>query len=313
MSSFWLAFGAVFPMFCYMALGKLISKTHYLGYDDFRLLNNAIFEFFIPCKLFISIYSSDFRSQADPGLIIGILVFILLLFIALWHIVPHFMAAPSDQSVVVQGIYRSNYVLFGMLLAHNVYPDADLGVVAALAAFLVPLYNILAVILFEGLRGEQVTVKTIITKIAQNTLVWAGVLGTFFALTGIRLPVMLTDVIADIGDTSLLIALVCLGGMLSFNSVMHDWRLLTAVLGARLFIVPLAAIILFSLLGYRNLELITVLAAFGSPNAVASVPMAYAMGGNGDLAGEIVAASSAFSIISIFLFVFILRALGLIA
>lgn len=311
MDSFLLAFGAVFPMFCYMALGKLIAKLKWLEYDDFRKINYVLFELFIPCMLFSSIYNSDFRAQANLPLIAGVLAVILALFVILWRVVPHFVAEQRNQSVVIQGIYRSNYVLFGMLLAQNIYPDADMGAVAALAAFLVPLYNILAIILFESFRGKKVTIKVILQKIAKNTLVWAGVFGTFFALTGLRLPVMLTDVVADVGNVALLMALICLGGMLSFNSVMHDLPLLKIVLAARLLLVPLLGVVLFASFGYRNLELVMVLAAFGSPNAVASAPMAYAMGGNGDLAGEIVAVSSAFAILSIFLFVWVLRAVGL--
>ena len=55
------------------------------------------------------------------------------------------------------------------------------------------------------------------------------------------------------------------------------------------------------------------LAAFASPTAVASNPMAQAMGGNGELAGEIVVATSACCIITIFLFVWGLKAAGLVA
>lgn len=312
MASFMLAFGAVFPMFCYMALGRLIGWLKWLDYEDFRKVNNVIFEFFIPCMLFSSIYNSDFREQANFRLIALVLITVLLIFGLSWLLIPRFVAEPRNQSVLIQAVYRSNYVLFGMLLAANIYPGADLGVVAALAAFLVPLFNILAVILFESFRGGRVTLAVILQKIARNKLVWAGFLGAFMAISGLRLPVMLADVIANIGSVALLLALVCLGGMLSLNSIKHDASMLIFALAARLVIVPLAAVSLFALLGYRNIELVAVLAAFGSPNAVAGAPMAYAMGGNGDLAGEIVAASSAFAIITIFLFVLVLRASGLV-
>lgn len=55
-----------------------------------------------------------------------------------------------------------------------------------------------------------------------------------------------------------------------------------------------------------------ILAIFGSPTAVASVPMAQTMGGNGTLAGEIVVVTTVGSILSIFLFVFALSGMGLI-
>lgn len=312
MESFWLAFGAVFPMFCYMALGKLIGWLGFLHYDEFRRLNLTIFEFFIPCMLFSSIYESDFRAAMDVRLLCELLAFVLAVYALAWALVPRFVKRREDASVVIQGVYRSNYVLFGMLLAGSIYPDGDLGMIAAMAAFVVPLYNILAVILFEAFRGGSVSLADIIKKIFQNKLVLAGVLGVFFALTGLRLPLMLSDVIADVGNVALLMALVCLGGMLSFSSVLHDMRLLAFTIAARLVLVPLVGVALFAALGYRDLALVAVLAVCGTPNAVAAAPMADAMGANGQLAGEVVAASGAFSIITIFLFVFIMRNLGLI-
>lgn len=312
MDSFWLAFGAVFPMFCYMALGKLISKLGFLRYDEFRRVNLVIFEFFIPCMLFSSIYRSDFRAAMDVQLLCRVLALVLLVFVLAWLIVPRFVKRREDASVVIQGVYRSNYVLFGMLLAGNIYPNEDLGMIAAMAAFVVPLYNILAVILFESFRGGRVTAAVLITKILHNKLVLAGALGTFFALTGLRLPALVADVVADVGDVALLMALVCMGGMLSFSSALHHWRLLVASLSARLVLVPLVAVTVFAALGYRDLALVAVLAISGAPNAVAGAPMADAMGANGQLAGEIVAASSAVSIVTIFIFVFVMRNLGLI-
>lgn len=312
MESFWLAFGAVFPMFCYMALGKLIGYLGFLRYDEFRRLNQTIFEFFIPCMLFSSIYKSNFTAAMDLTLLLEMLAFVMAVFVGAWLVVPRFVKRREDASVVIQGVYRSNYVLFGMLLAGNIYPDSDLGMIAAMAAFVVPLYNILAVILFEAFRGGRVTVADIIRKILRNKLVLAGALGVFFALSGLRLPVLFANVLAEVGDVALLMALVCLGGMLSFASIMRDMRLLLSTLALRLVVVPLVAVCLFVALGYRDLALVAVLAISGTPNAVAGAPMADAMGANGQLAGEIVAASSAASIVTIFLFVFIMRNLGLI-
>ena len=63
-------------------------------------------------------------------------------------------------------------------------------------------------------------------------------------------------------------------------------------------------------LGMRGDVLIALLAVFGSPTAVSSAPMAQAMGGNGELAGEIVAITSVCSIVSVFLLVFALSRFG---
>ena len=68
----------------------------------------------------------------------------------------------------------------------------------------------------------------------------------------------------------------------------------------------------FALAGYRGDALVAVLAVFGSPTAVASAPMAQAMGGNGSLAGRLWQWTSVCCIVTIFLFVYVLSFTGLI-
>ena len=51
---------------------------------------------------------------------------------------------------------------------------------------------------------------------------------------------------------------------------------------------------------------------FGAPIAVSSYPMAQQMDGDGELAGQLVVLSSALCILTIFLWIFALKQLGLI-
>ena len=51
---------------------------------------------------------------------------------------------------------------------------------------------------------------------------------------------------------------------------------------------------------------------YGAPTAVSSYPMAQQMGGDSDLAASCVVFTSGFAILTIFLFIFGLKSLGLI-
>ena len=54
---------------------------------------------------------------------------------------------------MIQGIYRSNYALFGASIAKAVCGSKGVALVAALTAIVIPTINVLAVILFETKRG----------------------------------------------------------------------------------------------------------------------------------------------------------------
>ena len=73
---------------------------------------------------------------------------------------------------------------------------------------------------------------------------------------------------------------------------------------------PLIAVSIAAMLGMRGVELACMLLAFGSPTAVNSAVMAQQMGSDGDLATEAVVFTTAFSALTMFLFVFALKTLG---
>ena len=61
------------------------------------------------------------------------------------------------------------------------------------------------------------------------------------------------------------------------------------------------------MLGLRNELLVPVMILFGAPTAVSSFPMAQQMGADSDLAASLVVFTTAFSILTIFVWVFVLK------
>lgn len=313
MEHFLLSFYIIFPIFFYILAGFCIRRRGLMDTASFTKLNQTIFKIFIPLMLFINIYQADFTSALNPRLFILCCGLILAIFLLHCWLVPKFVSKRSDIPVIVQGIYRSNYVLFGLTIASSVHPNQDIGVISSLAAVTVPLFNVLSVILFESFRGQKLNLSRLLKGIVTNPLIIASVLGILFSLLQIRIPVFLENTISDAAGLASPVALICLGGMLSFSSIRHHLSKLTAVLLGRLVVVPIIALIIFILLGYRNVELTAVMALFASPTAVSSAPMAYAMDGNGELAGEVVATTSVFCIITLFFFIWFLKLHGFIA
>jgi predicted permease len=79
---------------------------------------------------------------------------------------------------------------------------------------------------------------------------------------------------------------------------------------ARLLVVPFIWIGLAGLMGYRNQQIAGVMLIFAPSTAVSSFPMACAMGGDAQLSSEIVVFTSAFCMLSMFLWIFGLKSLG---
>lgn len=311
MDSLVLAFNVVFPLCVYMLIGGLIKKVKILSENTMKEINNMIFKVLIPISLFFDIYKSDLKETVQPRLFIYTALLVIAAFAVSWILVRRFVKEPADVPTMVQGIYRSNYVLFGTVICANLAGDEGSAMAAAVAVLVVPLFNILAVVMFEVLRGGKVKAGRLIIQIFKNPLVDAGLLGALFNLLRLHIPSIIESPLMTLGDIASPLALVVLGAMLSFKSIIsHKGRLAAAVVG-RLIIIPAIALTILALLGFRGPAMVALLAAFASPTAVASVPMAQSMGGNGKLAGEIVAISTAFSIVTVFGFIAAMSALGL--
>ena len=307
-----LAAGVVLPLFVYMAVGGVIRRMSIFSLENFKALNHMVFCVFMPLTLFFNIYEADLGEVVKPGIFVFAFIFILLQYAAAWVIFTCTIREQSDAATMIQGVYRSNYVLLGNVIAGSLCGKTGLALVAALAVMVVPMFNILAVILFEVKRKNSVNFFRIIGNIFKNPLVDAGVLGGLCKIFKIVLPDFLHQPLATLGDAATPLALVTLGGILSWGSIArHGKYLITAVAG-KLVIVPLMALSAAIVLGYRGDELVAVLAIFASPTAVSSTPMAQSMRGNGELAGEIVAVTSACCMGTIFLFVYFLSGLGFI-
>ncbi len=311
MSSFMLALSVVLPLVVYMTVGGLIQKFSIFSKENFKSLNGLIFKIFIPLTLFVNVYRADLGEALRPDVFLLISVQILILYFAMLYMVPKIVKDKKDASTMIQGMYRSNFVLFGTTIADSLCGNDGTALVSALSAIVVPLFNILAVILFETNRGKSVSASTILMSIAKNPLVQAGILGTAFSLLHIKIPDFLMDPIVNLANIATPLALVTLGGILSFDSMRKHQKYLTSVAAVRLVIAPLLMILTGALLGYKDEVLAAILAVFASPTAVASAPMAQTMGGNGELAGEIVATTSVLCIFSLFLFVFTMSQMGL--
>ena len=312
MESLLLAAGLVIPMMVYMLVGFFIRRAGILSDTDFKKLNSMLFKIMIPLSVFFDLYQCDLQTAAQPRLFAMVAAGIFLVCAVCWRIVPRLTGERRDAATIAQGIYRSNYVLFGTTIGLSLCGEQGAAVTAALVVVTVPLFNALAVILFETARNSTADPKQLLIGILKNPLILAVIAGAACNFLHVPLPELLASPLERLGSTASPLALVVLGGMLSMQSMSGHKKYLTGAVLGRLVSVPLLMLSVFALCGYRGPELVAVLAVFGSPAAVSSTPMAQAMGGNGKLAGEIVAVSSVCSILSLFCFVVALVQMGLI-
>jgi predicted permease len=309
------SFNVIAPVFFLMVLGYLL--VNYTSLADRKLTKQAnaiVFKIFLPCMLFYNVYQSDIGAEIHSRIKLCIWAAggLLILFVLLCLIVPKVVKQENQQGVVIQGIFRSNYVIFGVAVVQNMYGVKSTTTAAILSAILVPMYNFLAVVALSIFGEKRETDwKKIILDIVKNPLIISSVLGIIFSLLGIRLPTAVDTTVQDLAKLSTPIAFMILGGDLDFSKVKGNLKVASAVLTIKLVILPLIMIPMIVMMGYRDADLLSGLLAYQTPVAVSSYIMAQQAGADGQLAGQLVVFSSVLSIFTLFVTILILRTIGL--
>lgn len=307
-----LAVQVVFPLCILLVIGYVMKRWMKLSQVTTRQLNQMVFKVFLPLLLFKNIYTSDLSSDFDWRVVVFAVCAILVLFTLLCFVIPKIEPDHKKCSVMIQGIYRSNYVLYGIPVTAAIFGENNLGMASVLAAIIIPLINVLAVLVFELFREGKMNWGQTLKSVLKNPLVIASVVGILFVVWSIPLPDLAMNSISTLGSIATPLALIALGADFRFSSVRtYRKQLLIAVLN-KLITVPVVFLCLAVLLGFQGVNLVVLMVLFASPTAVASYTMACSMGGDGELAGQILVLTTLFSIVTIFCYTFVLNSMGLI-
>ena len=312
MGVFGLSFKVVFPLLALMVLGYFLKTRGLLDKSTIKSMNGLIFRVFLPVNLFMNIYSSDINKTFDLFLILYACVSLVVIFIILCLIVPAFIKDRSDKSTVIQGISRSNIILYGIFIVEAISDSDGLGLLGVMVAFVIPLLNILAVLIFEMNRGQKINAGKVLKGIASNPLIIASVLAVLMLSLKINIPALITGTLDNLSRIAAPLSMVLLGGTFVFSSVKKHivWLAVSSIV--KLVIFPAIFLSIAILIGIRGVELVVLMVVFGSPTAISSFSMAEEMGGNSALAGEIIMATSVVSIVTIFFWVYLFNVLNLI-
>ena len=301
MESFLVAVNAVIPFFCYLALGYTMKIKGVVSEEFLQKLNQMVFRVFYPFMTFYNIYKADAESLPRPLLLIFTGASILIVEAILIVIVPKIVKENPRRGVIIQAIFRSNFVLFGLPLTIAVFGDSAASI-ATTSVFILEMFN------GEGKSDIKKTLKAVVT----NPLLQGAVVGLIFFFLGIKLPGSLVTPIAAFSNMTSPLAIYVLGGTLQFRAIRKNLKYLVPTLTCKLFFLPAIIIAIAYAFGLRGLELFLLIAVYATPVAAASYPMAQNMGGDGELAGQFVVISTAVSMFTLFLWIFFMKSVGLI-
>lgn len=313
MENFIVCLNAVTPIFIIIALGYLARCLGDIKREDVFRFNRLAFRYFMPVMTFYNIYVSDLAASFNAKLLCFALLGVLAEWFVSLQIVKRTERRPERQGVIIQALYRSNFVIIGLPLAQQLLPTGtDFGCVVILLATVIPLYNVLAVITLEHFGGVKTSKLGLVLDILKNPMIVGTLAGILFQLLKLRLPSGLERAVAQLANATSPIMLFLLGGFFEFGDLKDELKTVSAIVIGRLIVIPAVMLGLACLLGFRGVEFASLLGAFASSTAIASFTMAQQMGGDAKLAGNAVVATSALCSLTLFMWAMIFKTAGVI-
>lgn len=318
MDNFLYSINVVAPIFLLVLIGYLLRRIGWMSDNFAEEGARLVFNLALPCSVFRSVMNSDLSQTFNAKLVSITLCAIFLTFLIPSLIVPRFIRDRSDAATVVQGIFRSNFLILGIPMARNMFGEAGLASTTLLLAFAIPTFNVLAIVAFALIANNDPSVtigqraaRTFV-NVLKNPLFIGAVLGICFSLLPIRLPTILDKGIADIGAMATPLALLTMGAQFDLKKFQSSISMTMIAVVCRIIVGPVLVVGAGILLGLRGYELGALYILFSAPTAVSSYVMAKNMGGNGNLASQIILVTTFLSMFTITFGIYLLKCFALI-
>ena len=305
----------VVPIFLLIILGYFLTRIKLWDGHFLKVANEVCFKCLLPVLLFYNVATANIFEVFNLKLIVYVCLCACLLCGLLFLIVPIFVKDKKRRGVMIQGTFRSNFLLFGVPLGLSIGGNEGAVLAAVVASFYVPVINMLSVIsLYAFSEAENKNIKSALLGIVKNPLIIGGVSGLIFSLIrnsiGFEMPAILDTTLFNIKSAATPVAFLILGGDLKFGNMLRNVKFSALSVLGKTVIIPALMLTISSFLGFNKLEMAILVAVFATPNAVSSYAMARNYEADYELAGEIITLGTLLSVVTMFIFITMAKSFG---
>ena len=313
MELFLSSLNVVLPLFIMMTAGWFVKKVNLISGDGLAELNRLNVRFFLPVMQFYNLCEGDLLGGTNLMFVYYASAAAVLLFLLCIFVLPVFIKDKKRQSAFILGVYRPNIAIYGLPLAAGIFGNSDMvSNVLMMVSVSILITNFFAVMAVEIFKGEHLNLLSLIWRSFKNPITFGILLGIAAQFLPFNLPGILLSPIKSLAAIATPLAFVLLGATFSLKASRRNASTISAAVLLKLIVTPLlvipAGIFMF---GFRADSVAALLCAFATPTAVNTLPLIKDAGADDELMGEIIVFSTAFSILTIFMFVYTFNLLEL--
>ncbi|MCL2201195.1 MAG: AEC family transporter [Oscillospiraceae bacterium] len=311
-----LSINITMPFILLSLLGILLKRMGMINEHFVTQGNRVIFNFGIPMTVFNHIHRADLSTAFDVEFFTFNVVWTVIFFGIVWLLASKLIKDKDSISSFVNSAYRSSLsVVAPPLFALMFYYAYDQNIlprgILAVAVLLMVSYATASVLFaVHESKAKKSGVMGIILSIIKNPIIIGVLVGIVFNLSGIRLPTFAQNTVNSLSGIVMPLAMICVGANLSFGkyNAKFKYALISGIV--KLVIMPVAAVIIAYLFGFRGSDLTIIMILNALPMAVGAYVMQAELGGDSYIGATALMLTMVLSAVTLTLYIFLFRVMG---
>ncbi|MBU1568025.1 MAG: AEC family transporter [Proteobacteria bacterium] len=293
---------SLFPIFVLLLLGSVLKR---MGLTDSIFLTTAdrlIYYFFFPIMLFWKIGGASLDNGIDWDFCLACLCALLAMYLLSTLVIKLLPVADFQAGSFSQSCYRFNTYI-GVAVILNSLGAEGVKYFGIMIGFTIPIINLFAVSTCIWFSGKDVGFRRRIVIVGRSLVANPLILGCLAGILYSRLfgsfPVFVNNSLSLISSVALPLALISIGGALSFAGVRGN--LAPALLGAllKLAVLPLLGWLFFYLFNVTGLPFKVGMIFLALPTSTAIYVLSSQMNSDTKLASAAIVVSTLLSFLSL--------------
>ena len=293
---------SLFPIFVLLLLGSVLKQQ---GLTDTLFLKTAdklIYYFFFPIMLFWKIGGASFEQGIDWSFCFASLCALLTMFVLSAIAIKLFRISTFQAGSFSQSCYRFNTYIGVAVILNSLGPEG-MKYFGIVIGFAIPLINVFAVSTLIWFSGEEIGVAKRLSiagrALVSNPLILGCLAGIVYSRLVGWFPVFIDNSLSLISMVALPLALLSIGGSLTFAGVRGNlWVSCLAAL-LKLVALPTIGYLFFYLFGVTGVPFKVGLIFFSLPAATSIYVLSSQMNSDTELASSAIVISTLLSFFSI--------------
>jgi hypothetical protein len=276
----------VLPVFLIIALGFGIRRINFVDKLFLDKISHLAYFVAVPALLVWKIGTASFDLNFNPRLIVGSYLAVTICGLGAYILARLLRLPPREVGSFTQGSFWGNLTYIGLPILLAAYGEEGLQRGGVLIGFMSPLVNAAAVLALTWPLKGAMDWKSIVdlrNALITNPVILSCMAGLLLSYFQIPFPTFAVNFLRFLSDLALPMALISMGGNLSFEKVKKDYKATAFACLLKLFLMVGLGWVLFDWLGVQGLDFKVGIVLLACPTAFSSYLLSTKLGADKSL------------------------------